>query len=273
MQYSTEQEVAERAARAAGEIVLSHYARGGIAVTTKADASPVTEADTAANAAIIDILRAAFPDDAILSEELPDDRGRLGRARVWIVDPLDGTRDFVARTDQFAVHVGLAVGGEVAVGAVYQPVTAALYTARLGAGAWCEQAGARRPLRVSDRSSPSALRIGVSRLNAASALARCLAAARLDQQTVAMGASTKHMALAEGGLDAVINLSAGEQEWDTCAPEIVIREAGGIVTDGDGRPFRYNQADTLHVRGSIASNGACHRSLVDIVGPYLGGPR
>lgn len=84
-----------------------------------------------------------------------------------------------------------------------------------------------------------------------------------------MGASVKLMALARGDLDTVINLSSGEQEWDTCAPEIVIREAGGVFTDADGRPFVYNQPDVSHKRGSIASNGACHASVLTLVQPYL----
>jgi 3'(2'), 5'-bisphosphate nucleotidase len=75
--------------------------------------------------------------------------------------------------------------------------------------------------------------------------------------------------MAEGALDACVNLSPGEQEWDTCAPEVVIRAAGGAFTDGDGRPFRYNQRDLGHYRGSVASNGACHAALVELLRPHL----
>src|SRR6185295_7654657 len=116
---------------AGGQIVAAHYARGELAVESKADRSPVTQADRDASARIVDLLRAALPGDAVLSEELPDDAARLACRRVWIVDPLDGTRDFVARTGQFSVHVGLAVDGEPVVGAVYQPVTEVLFSARV----------------------------------------------------------------------------------------------------------------------------------------------
>lgn len=263
-------EVAERAARAAGAIVLDHYRRGDVAVETKADRSPVTRADLEANAAIVSILGATFPDDAIMSEELPDDTAaRLGRRRVWIVDPLDGTRDFVARTGQFAVHVGLAVDGRAVVGAVYQPVGDLLFSARAGGGTHLRQSDTSTRLRASDVAALGDIRVGISRLNAADRLGRCLAAAGLDRRAVAMGASVKHMALARGQLDAVINLSPGEQEWDTCAPEVVMREAGCTVTDGDGRPFLYNQPDPNHRRGSVASNGACHAALLALLGPYL----
>jgi 3'(2'), 5'-bisphosphate nucleotidase len=113
------------------------------------------------------------------------------------------------------------------------------------------------------------VRIGTSRLNATGRLGAFLASAGLAARAVPMGASSKHMVLAEGGLDACVNLSPGEQEWDTCAPEVIIREAGGAFTDGDGRPFRYNQPDLAHRRGSLASNGACHAALLALLRPHL----
>ena len=113
------------------------------------------------------------------------------------------------------------------------------------------------------------MRVGVSRLNPTGRLGACLAATGLGGRAVAMGASVKYNALARGELDVVINLSPGEQEWDTCAPEVVIREAGGTITDGDGRPFRYNQRDTAHRRGSLASNGAIHAALLEQLRPHF----
>jgi len=263
--YRHDLEIAERAARAAGRIVAEYYARGEIAVELKADQSPVTQADRDANAQIVEILTRDAPDDIVVSEELPDPAARLDRRRVWIVDPLDGTRDFVARTGQFSVHVALAVDGEAVVGAVYQPTTGVLFLASAGGGAWRVEGETRRRLRVSSVTNPAELRVGVSRLNASARIWRCLAAAGLQDRAVAMGASVKHMAVADGALEAAINLGGGEQEWDTCAPEVVIREAGGMVTDADGQLFRYNQRDLAHHRGSIASNGACHAALLDIV--------
>jgi 3'(2'), 5'-bisphosphate nucleotidase len=269
MDYADELAVAERAARGAGELVATYYERGPIAADEKPDGSPVTEADRAAGAWIAAVLRAAFPGDWILSEEDADDPARLHRRRVWIVDPLDGTRDFVARTGQFSVHVGLAVDGAAVVGAVYQPVSATMYAAAANGGAWRTRGRERARLAVSSAREPAALRVGTTRLNATSRLSRFLADTGLDARSVAMGASVKHMAMTEGALDACVNLSPGEQEWDTCAPEVVIREAGGAFTDGDGRPFRYNQPDLGHYRGSIASNGACHGALVELLRPYL----
>jgi 3'(2'), 5'-bisphosphate nucleotidase len=261
--------IAERAARAAGEVIRRYYAASDVVVETKADASPVTVADRDANTVICEILRSALPADAILSEESPDDVRRLSASRVWIIDPLDGTRDFVSRTGQFGVHVALSVDGTAVVGAVYQPVGDVLYSARAGGGAWRTRGERRERITISGERDPAALRVGVSRLNASSLLGRFLASAGLETRAVAMGASTKHMAVAEGGLDAVVSLSLGENEWDTCAPEVVVREAGGQFTDGDGNAFRYNLPDTTHYRGSIASNGHSHAWLVQAVAPFV----
>jgi 3'(2'), 5'-bisphosphate nucleotidase len=267
--YAVELEVAEKAAIAAGTVIRAYYDRGGVDVELKQDTSPVTVADRDANAAILDILRSAFPTDAVLSEESTDDLVRLERSRVWIVDPLDGTRDFIARTGEFAVHVGFAVEGVAVVGAVYRPVSGELYSARAGHGATCKVEGAAHALRVSPEASPDGLRIGVSRLNSSALLSDCLAAGGLTARAVAMGASVKHMAVAGGRLDAVIGMSPSEHDWDTCAPEVIVREAGGVVTDGDGTPFRYNQRDTSHPRGSLVSNGACHAELLAIMRPFV----
>ena len=270
--YARELDVAERAARLGGAAILRHYARGAaVRIEIKPDQSPVTEADLEANAAIVGLLRAAFPDDGILSEELPDGDERFGKRRVWIIDPLDGTRDFVVRTDQFCVHVGLAVDGVAVVGAVFQPVAGRLYSARAGGGAHVDEGGGTPPaaLRVSRVADLADMRAGVSRLNATGRLGACLAATGLAGRAVPMGASVKYNAIARGELDLVINLSPGEMEWDTCAPEVVIREAGGQFTDGDGRPFRYNQRDTAHRRGSLASNGVIHGALLAELRPHF----
>jgi 3'(2'), 5'-bisphosphate nucleotidase len=267
--YERELEVAKAAALEAGAIIMRHYARADIGVNTKVDKSPVTAADLDANAAIIKRLSEAFPEDGILTEETPDDRARLSKRRVWIIDPLDGTRDFVARTGDFCVHVGLAVDEEAVVGVVYQPTADSLAWAVRGGGAFEARAGQTRPLKASSLSAPGQIRIGVSRLNLDDGLGRCLAAAGMSDRSVRLGASVKHIALARGDLDAVLNLSPSEQEWDTCAPEVIMREAGCTVTNGDGALFRYNQPDLFRPRGSAASNGHCHKLVLRVMAPCL----
>ena len=269
MKLDRELLVARLAAREAGKVILSHYGDPDLAVHTKADSSPVTAADQAANDLLLTRIRAAFPDDGLLSEETPDDGARFARRRVWIIDPLDGTRDFLAKTGDFCVHIGLAIDNAAVLGVVYQPVRDALYYACKGSGAFLEASGESRRLKASTRSQPSDLRVGISRLNPDEGLGKCLAASGLAPRAVQMGASVKHMALARGDLDGVLNLSQSEQEWDTCAPEVVLTEAGCKVTDGDGKPFRYNQKDLFRRRGSVASNGQCHPFMLRIIAPCL----
>jgi 3'(2'), 5'-bisphosphate nucleotidase len=264
-----EMEVACLAAREAGRAILDRYGMEDLAVETKSDASPVTIADKAANAAIIERLGTAFGQDAILSEESPDDGTRFSRRRVWIIDPLDGTRDFIAQTGDFSVHVGLIVDGQPVLGVVYQPVRQALYRAHAGGGAYLDSGGTSLRLSTSTRDKPSELRVGISRLNPDEGLGKCLAAAGLAPRAVAMGASVKHMALARGDLDAVLNLSPAEQEWDTCAPQVILTESGCHVTDGDGRAFLYNQKDLYRRRGSVATNGRCHGFMLRVMAPCL----
>ncbi len=213
-----EHEVACQAARDAGRVILSYYGNPELAFDTKADTSPVTIADKAADALILDRLRTAFPGDAFLTEESPDDPVRLAKNRVWIIDPLDGTRDFLAQTGDFSVHIGLCVD---------EPANAGRCLSAGAPGALSRAARRRRVhgiercqsrITTSTRSEPSELRVGISRLNPDEGLGKCLAASGLAPRAVAMGASVKHMALARGDLDAVLNLSPAEQEWDTCAP-------------------------------------------------------
>lgn len=266
--YVRELQVAVRAALAAGEIIREYYAHGSIAVETKSDASPVTAADRDANAVIVKTLQAEFPDDYLLSEELPDATERLSRSRVWIIDPLDGTRDFVQRTGHFAVHVGLAVDGKPVVGAVYVVADDVMYSASIGGGAWCtldiakEARGGTR-LHVSTRTEQ--LRFGQSRTNPHPALAPFFAKALPASSVVGKGASLKFMAIADGSLDAAIYPGTGEHEWDTCAPEIILREAGGRLTDLDGNDFIYNQPELTHPRGSLATNGVSHDRLLELI--------
>jgi 3'(2'), 5'-bisphosphate nucleotidase len=267
-----ELDVARAAAREAGAAIMRFYGDADCAVRTKADQSPVTAADEAANECLEKLIRAAFPDDGFLSEESPDDEARFGKRRVWIIDPLDGTRDFLAQTGDFCVLVGLTIDSAPVLGVVYQPVKNELYFARRGGGAFVEADGTTRKLGASRLQEPADVRVGISRLNPDEGLGKCLAAAGLSSRAVQMGASAKHMALARGEIDAVLNLSPAEMEWDTCAPEVVLTEAGCTVTDGDGQPFRYNQKDLHRRLGSVASNGKCHSLMLRVMAPCLPEP-
>ena len=126
-----ELKVAKKLAVAAGAILLAHY-RQGVTVDWKAPNDPVTAADREASDLIVGSLRHEFPEHAVLCEEEPDDLIRLQRSHVWMIDPMDGTREFIAQRDEFAVQIGLVVQGIPVLGVVYQPVTRKLYFAAQG---------------------------------------------------------------------------------------------------------------------------------------------
>lgn len=193
------------------------------------DAELGARGDKEANQLILDRLHAARPDDFILSEESIDDRSRCAAQRVWIVDPLDGTRDYAARSNDWAVHVGLAVDGVPSVGAVALPACGRVFVTDDGTGVPLPRPG--RP------------RIVVSR-NRAPELARQVAAA-IGGDLVAMGsAGAKAMAVVAGDAEIYLH-SGGQYEWDNCAPAAVAMAAGCHASRIDGSPLVYNCADPL----------------------------
>ncbi len=257
------------ASLAAGAIIRDYYRRDDLAPRLKADKSPLTDADLAANRVILDLIRTRFPDDGILSEETTDDLARLTRERVWIIDPLDGTRDFVRRTDDFAVLIGLAIAGKPSLGVVYAPVADTLYHARIGGGAFMVERGVESRLSTSMTTDIASFRIGVTRFNVNPNLQRFIDNSGLAANITRIGASIKMMALARGDIELTLCLNADEKEWDTCAPEVIIREAGGMVSDTSGGQFVYNKPDVRHLRGILMSNNTDHADLVKRVHSYF----
>lgn len=260
--WAIELEVATRLAGEAAAVLRRHYAAGGITARQKPDRSPVTDADLEANAVIVAGLRAAFPRDAILSEEEPDDPGRLSARRVWLVDPLDGTRDFISRTGDFAVHIALTDDGSPVVAAVAHPPTERIYTALRGGGAAWRGPEGESALAVARGRPLASWRPGITRTALHGPLQCFLDRARFGPTAVPCGASVKALRLAAGELDVTVTLHGRECEWDTCAPGLIVVEAGGRVTDADGSPFRYNQPDVHHRRGVVMSAGDYHAEVV-----------
>jgi 3'(2'),5'-bisphosphate nucleotidase len=266
-EWERELEVARLAALEAGAVLRG--ARSTPATyRAKADGSPVTEADRAANTVILSHLSAQFPHDAILSEESADLPARLSCPRVWLVDPLDGTRDFLEGSPEFAVHVALVVEGVPTVAIVHEPASGRLAGAVAGRGAWLESDGPRKQLAVSKRRVPVHMRVGTSRYGRTASLIRLLEETPFGRHTVPRGASTKLLDVAAGLLDATICMHGRESEWDTCAPGLIVTEAGGMVTDVDRRPLRYNRPVVAHSRGVITSNGQIHDLLCRLAAEF-----
>jgi 3'(2'), 5'-bisphosphate nucleotidase len=200
--------------------------------------------------------------DGILSEEEVDDTDRLKKSRVWIVDPMDGTSEFVAGRTEFAVMIGLAVGGRPVIGVVYLPTEEKLYFAELGLGAFVEEGPAKRQLRVPSENDPGRATIAASRSHDSETSQRIREVLGVGAVVRAGGVGLKVAMICEGRAHIYIHAGPGTNQWDTCAPEIILHEAHGRMTDIANNPLGYNTADPRNLRGVIASNGVLHNHAV-----------
>ena len=265
--------------REAGALALRYFlawhggsAAQALAVELKDEDEPVTAADRAVSELCVSRLRAAFPADAVVSEELPDDGARHHAARTWLVDPIDGTKDFIAGRPGFAVMIGLLEGGRPVLGAVYQPAADRLFYARLGAGATLVLAGGPpQRMRVSATRELAAARMVSSAANPEPLVAelRARAGIRDDQQIGSVG--IKLSLVAAGERDLYVNPAGKCKLWDTAAPEIILREAGGQLTDLRGGTLRYSDRELGHHHGLCASNGHLHSEALRLLEPFLVG--
>jgi 3'(2'), 5'-bisphosphate nucleotidase len=254
-------------------VLVTGYRGGPLNVQSKAGDEPVTAADHAANTLIVDRLHAAFPDDVILSEEIPDDRSRLGRARVWMVDPIDGTRDFILGDDGFAVMIGLCVDGRPKVGVVSQPVTGKTYSGIVGVGAWLERRDApgqpSMPLRTSTIDAPPGIRLVASKSHRTPRVDAVRKALAIEDEMNIGSVGLKIGLVAEAVRDLYVYTGGRTKVWDTCGPEAILVGAGGVMTDMDGRPLAYGDEDLYNRRGIVASNGPLHARVIATLAPVL----
>lgn len=262
MDLRRELDTAVELARRAGAGIRGFHG-SGIAVDRKDDDSPVTEADRTANALIVGGLGAAFPDDAILSEELPDDGSRLARDRVWMVDPLDGTKDFIRGRDGFSVMIGLLAGAAPVLGVVYQPIGDKLYFATRGQGAFLVRGGgAPERLHVSDLRDPAQIRMVASKSHRTETIDRVRAELGISDELNVGSVGLKLGLIAEGLRELYVNPAGHSKLWDACGPEAILVEAGGRLSDVRGAPLDYRGRELGNSRGLIASNGILHDEVV-----------
>ena len=271
--YDREIEVATELGRAAGAILLAHY-NSPFLVEQKVNAlqemEEVTAADREANDLIVRRLGAEFPDDGILAEESVDTEERLNKQRVWLIDPMDGTKNFVQRDGDFAVQIGLAVAGEPVVGVVYQPVRDLLYRAVRGEGAWRENKGENgERMSVSNRTTPGEMVLASSRSHRSPRMELVVSAFGFKDETRRGSVGVKIGLIAEQHADLYLHLSPSTKQWDTCAPEIVLTEAGGRLTDLFGQPLGYNAVRIDNRNGVVATNGVAHEMVIENLKPLL----
>lgn len=234
----------------AGEAILPFW-RAGVEVTAKSDDSPVTAADLAAHHLIVAGLTALDPSIPVLSEEDADipQSVRAGWQRWWLVDPLDGTKEFISGSEEFTVNIALIENGRVVFGVVTMPTTGRFYVGGAGFGAWRgDEGGMPTAIQVRDVPAPGeAFTVVASRCHSSPEQERLLAglsASLGELQLANIGSSLKFCLLAEGAADCYPRLAPTSQ-WDTAAAQGVLEGAGGEVLDLSGEAFSYPPRESL----------------------------
>ena len=237
-----------------GREAMRFYGSTDLDVQDPTGRGPVTRADRASHHAIMDLLRDERPEDVVLSEE-GDGSTPVGNAsRRWIVDPLDGTQEFVAGIGEFSVMVGLAVHGSAVLGAVYRPDPGRLYVGIADRAAWRvngERSPEPQPMRIDPGSR--GLRFARSRSHPDARLQGLVDRLRPDRTILSGSVGTKCALIAEGEADLYVHPVPYLKEWDTCAPEAVLRGAGGRVTDCRGEALAYGKPEPGQPYGIFAA--------------------
>lgn len=276
--HARELQVAIDACERAAATIMEYYDAHSAETYTKGDGSPVTDADLAADRVIRETVTHAFPDDALMTEEGENDAQRLSNRRVWIIDPIDGTAQFVARTGRFDVLIALAIDGEVTVAATIQPPTGLAHAAVKGAGAWRREGDAWEPLVIATASEPP--RLVASRYyllpeqqDWPAIISQGVGAADLPVMDV--GFQPRAFDPSERAYDAFLGFpqdpeTFAAREWDIAASDLIVHEAGGVLTDFHGRRHRYNKPHT-HIEDGllVSASPELHERLLEALRPLL----
>ncbi len=258
-------------AKQAGQAVLSFYG-SDLGVEMKDDQSPVTLADKESNRIILSGL--ADYGYGLVSEEIEDNQDRLSQDRVWIIDPLDGTKDFIHQTGDFSILIALVERDgqsfKPILSLVYLPAQDLLYFARKGRGSFV-QWGESSPLRLKVNNVKEFSRFVLigSRFHSCELEDRLFQDLGMKERITCGSVGVKISRIASGQADLNINPSSKTWEWDVCAPELILEEAGGKLTDLEGRIFSYNKENLRNDNGYIASSGDCHNYLIKKIQEYM----
>jgi len=259
-------EIAE-AAREAGEAII-RIVRQGFEVEAKRDSSPVTDADRAAEAIILAALARATPGVPVIAEEeVAAGRIPAHEDTYFLVDPLDGTKEFVRGGDDYTVNIGLIEHGAPALGVVFAPATGRLYGGSSTGGAWMDEGSGRHEIRTRPRGRQLTAVASRSHLNQATVDYLNSAVGMCDY--VAIGSSLKFCILAEGKAD-IYPRASPTSEWDTAAGHAVLIAAGGLVDGSDGMPLRYGKRAFIN-RAFVATSGWKAPRLDRFLEPFAGG--
>ncbi len=249
--------LAIEAAREAGSLILNYY-KADYEIRDKGYHNPVTTADNASDTRIKQILMEARPGYGWLSEETVDSKERLERDRVWVVDPLDGTKEFIEGVPHFVVSIALVENETPIVGILYNPVTKELFTAYSGGGAFLDG----QPIHCASKADPGEMVI----LNSRSETRRGLWEPYKNtfKELRAIGSVAYKLGLTAAGKADIFASLRPKNEWDICAGHCLLKEAGGDLMTIKGEPIRYNQPKTLITPGLIGGNLDILDSTLDV---------
>jgi len=256
--------LAKKAARAAGEILRGHWRRGGYEIGSKGHDNPVTAADLEADRAIKKMLRDPFPGYGWLSEETADNAERLKCRRVWIVDPLDGTKEFIKGIPEFAVAIALIEDGVPVLGVTYNPVKRETYWAMRGAGCYLN----KRRVRVTRTRTLKRATVLASRSETARGEWQMFRGMLNARPT---GSVAYKLALVAAGKSDATFTRSPKSEWDIASGAALVIEAGGTITDIKGREIRFNRRN-VQLDGLIADNTILHAALMKVASRALREP-
>ncbi len=268
MTLARDLDLAETIAREASEILMRYY-RSDYRVEAKAGGEPATEADRAANEHIVARLQEHFPNDGILAEESADPAAIVGKRRVWMVDPMDGTKEFTRHLTEFAVMIGLVVEGTPVLGVVAQPAEETVYRGIVGEGAERVHPDGVDTMRVGTTSELAELTLICSRSHLPEIVERMKDELGISRMLQSGSVGLKIGKIGTGVCDLYLQPASGTKLWDACAPEAILHAAGGRLTDFDGRPIDYDPHDIVNRRGLLGSNGTRHDDLVQRLRGYF----
>ncbi len=261
--------VAFDVALAAGQLVAGYHG-SDLTIERKEDDEPVTVADRESSELVCEALAARFPADVIISEERADDPRRDGARRVWYIDPVDGTSDFIKGDRDFCVMIGLVIDGVPSLGVVHQPLDDFTYLAASGSGAHrIESSGPPTRMTCSSAEALGDLRVVVSKSHRAVVIDDVLKALGGGRENNVGSVGLKLGLLARGLEDVYVGPSRTCSSWDTAAPAAILHEAGGRITDLGGAPLRYDRESMVHDHGLLGSNGLLHDRLVRALSPLF----
>jgi len=254
-----ELDIAIEAAKEAGNAILEIYQRN-FEISKKKDDSPITEADLKSNEIIKEIL--SQTEHAILSEEDKDDQSRLSKDTIWIVDPLDGTSDFIDKTGEFTVMIALIKNKKPILGIIGWPTEKIFFVAQKGSGAFRYSNDEWRKISVTTLAELSKCRVVGSRHHLSDKEKLFIKKLGVEDFT-SIGSSLKVGKISSGEAEAYITTTNKMKEWDSAASYCIISEAGGKMTDMLGNDITYNNKEVFHQNGILVTNGLIHDKIVE----------